>query len=354
MPKRRSGHYAALNTALALLMVCLALAGCGEGSGQGDPEGTPERAPAASVASKDVEAALAAAESYLASGEPVQAEAIIALLVEKAPDNALAREMYGRIRLAQAAGASASGDPAMARQRFAEAYEQYRQACKLDPQSAGLQQSAGEIAHTAGLLPEALVHYQAAGQLDRLDLRPPLYEAQVLIEMGRLDEAENALQTAMAIDADEPTIHASLAAIELARADYEAALRHIHVARRISPDDLRFRVQEARIHRRAGYPTNALELLVNLRPEERAEAGATFEIASGFEMIGDHVRAAEAWEHRCRLAPSAPDAGSNAARAGLARLRAGQREQAWSWLKQARLLDPDAAEVRQLEQAMAN
>ncbi|UCD75360.1 MAG: tetratricopeptide repeat protein [Phycisphaerales bacterium] len=339
---------------IALTIAVGTVAGCGE---ERDPATGPNAADApaavaATVGTEEIDTALAATESYLASGQITEAEAIIAVLVRKAPDHARAREMYGRVLLSRAIASAQAGDSEAASDHFKAAYDQYDAATALESDSAGLHQSAGEIAHSVGLMDEALRHYRLAGQLDPLDMRPPLYEAQVLIAQGGLDDAEAALNRVLALDPDEPVAHGSLAMVALGREDYASALEHIAQARRISPHDLRFRAQEAKIHRRRGEPREALQLLVGLSAAERVDAAVTFEIGTSYGLVGEHERAAEAWEHRLKSVPEAPDAAVTAARAGAERLKAGQREQAWFWLERARLLAPDAPEVVALERAL--
>jgi predicted Zn-dependent protease len=304
------------------------------------------------VSAESVEASLQAAGTYVNAGELVKAEAILGRLVERAPGNVHARELLGQVLVMQAAEADAAGDPAGAAAARREAYEHYRAAAEADAESSGLQQSAGMIALTAGLPEAALAHFRAAEALAPGDVQPPLFAAQVLLQMERRDEARTALQRVLALDPDESRAHASLAVICLEEERYADALDHIAEARAIDPADHGLRLMEARIRRRAGDPRAAVELLAALLPEERADAGITAELAASYTALGEHVKAARAWEHRYERRRTEPTAYLAAVEAARSLLAAGRLAEARLWLEQARLAGRNAPAVRELEREL--
>jgi tetratricopeptide (TPR) repeat protein len=263
--------------------------------------------------------------------------------MEQAPQECRALELSGRIlylRGLQAAssggggggGAGGEGDQAAAAAFIAQAHDRYLAAieCQGAP-PAGLHQSAGEIAAAAGRLDAALDHFRAAGTLDPLDPKHPLYEAQMLMKLGRTAEAAQAIDRVLAIDPGEPFAHATLASASLEARDCTAAIGHIEAARRLAPADLAIRIHEASIRRRCDQPRQGLELLVGLDEPTRSQEIVTAEIAECFRALGQPASAAAAWEARYRLNPRDPSAWQSASRAADAHLEAGNREAARWW-----------------------
>ncbi len=311
------------------------------------------------IAPGAIDASLEAAEHYLTAGNSANAESIIVSLLAKVPQDHRAHELYGRVLYLRSFEASTGGDEAAAARHVADAYEQYRlsvagaETADGDPHMlAGLNQSAGEIASAAGQPDAALVHFRESGRLDPGAAKAPLYEAQILIQLGRSDEARQALQRVLQLDPDEPYAHASLAALAMRAADREAAVVHITEARRVDPRNLSFRLQEARIRRESGDPRTALELLVALDAGTRVEEAVTAEIAACYTSLDLPAKAAEAWEQRYRANTRHPTAWRAAVRAANARIKAGERDRAVFLYHRAVLLAPDKPEVRALGKAL--
>lgn len=308
------------------------------------------------VTQEAIEAALSAAQQYLVQQELTKAELILRKLIERAPQEYRAYELYGQVLLAMGMQVGAQRDPQAATDAIVQAYQQYRRATELVPSdieptvAAGLHQSAGEIASIAGRLDDALNHFQRAGRLDPVNPKHPLYEGQILLQQRRLAEARRALQRVLAVDPNEAYAHASLATIALEEDDQVQAIEHIEEARRIAPNDLTIRVQEARVRRLCDQPRRALELLVLLTEQERAEEAVASQIASCYRLLGQPAKAAQAWQHRYQLRP---DAWRAAARAAQAYLDAKQPDEARWWYERARLAAPTSPEVRSLGEAFS-
>ena len=344
-----------------MFAACLALFGCADDAGserestasRSEPPAAEAAGDAAPVDREAVEAALAAANDYLARNEIPKAEAILATLIQQAPRESRARELMGQLLVIKATDADRRGDRDAARELRRGALAHYRSVVELEPNSAGLRQSAGMIAVTAGQMEAALELFRDAERLDPWNPQHPLYAAQILIRQQRHREAAEALERTLTLDPNEPVAHASLAMMALEQRRFDEALAKIAEARELCPRDLRFRIQEAKIHRVRGDPRRALELLVGLSADERAREAVAYEIAAAYTARQEHVKAALAWEHCHRTRPTDPDAYLAAVRAGEALLRAGRREEARQWLAQARLAAPNAPEVRALAQALA-
>ena len=301
---------------------------------------------------EDAEAALRAAQAYLDTGDVPKAEAILSLLVVRAPRSVQARELLGRTLVRKASELTRQGAVAAAAAANADAYAQYRMASDLDRDSPGLQHAAGVVAATAGLDEAALRHFRTAADLDRSSAQYPLYAAQILIRQGAHDAAADALDRAVRLDPDEPLAHASLCHLAIALEQLDAALAHVQEARAIAPGDLRFRVLEAKVHRRRGQPQRALELLAALSRPERLNEAVSDESARSHAALGDHAAAAAVWIERFNEGPKDIATWRSAVRAGEALRLAGQTTAAREWLDRARLLAGDVPEVTALEAAL--
>ncbi len=279
------------------------IGGCDDRS---TPTASSSTAPQKHVDSEKVEAALAAANEYVQTGEIEKAEAILRTLIARSPDESRGHEMLGQTLMQKAMNAERANDQSPALEFKRQAYASYREAVRCDPSTPGLQHSAGLMAMAAGESDAALAHFQAAERFDPGNPQYALFAAQLLIPLKRLDEAEAALQRVLAINADEPYAHASLAMIALEREQFDRALQEMTAARRALPDDVGLRAQHAKVYRRMNQPRQALELLIGLDAADRAQEVVAFEIAAAYDMLGESAKAARAWELCVEANPLAP------------------------------------------------
>lgn len=338
----------------ALVVVCATLVlGCERRPDATDAtsKSTPPPAPAAPEA---IDAALTAAEDYFHRRDLASAETILTRLIETAPDSYRGHELMGSVLYLEAVEDHAAGGEAHDG-LYGRAHDHFRIAARLaeeaDPfAAAGLHQSAGEIASVAGRTEEALEHFRSAGRLEPDVAKHPLYEGQMLLQLGRLDEAGAALERAVTLEADNAFTHASLATVALESGEPERALERIAEARRLDPGSLAIRLSHARILRGCNQPQTAVELLLSLDEEDRARHPVADEIARGFRMLGVHEAAAAAWEHCYRRHP---DDWRAAVAAAHAWIEAGDAAAARWLYEQARLsAPPGAVEVSALERAL--
>jgi tetratricopeptide (TPR) repeat protein len=340
---------------LASLCVAVTLIGCEPAQDSESAARTPGGAD--THGSPGIDAALAAAEQYLDGGDLPSAETILVKLIEQAPDDYRAHELYGRVLFLEGVQAPQRGSGESSAALFKKAYRHYRASVEaagtLDPMvAAGLNQSAGEIASAAGLPHRAVEHFQAAGRLDTTAPKHPLYEAQILMQLERRAEARQALERVLTLDPDEAYAHASLALVALREGDEASALRHVQEAREIDPENLGIRIQEARIRRQCDQPRHALELLLALDERHRTQEAVTAEIAECYMLLDQPLEAALAWELRYRRHPRKPTAWRAAVRAGEAHLAAGRPVDAQWWCLQAQLAAPNESEVEALKHAL--
>lgn len=311
-------------TALLFLFI---IGGCDPASSNGPATTGPSTA--------DIEAALEAAQRYIAGGRLEEAEIILDELIEQSPRSATAHELMGQLHTTRAVEHAAAGRATEAAEARRRSWLAYESAVERDPDSPGLRDSAGLIALSAGLNAEARAQFAAAVAADPAFVAARLHLAQVLIGDGDLDEAEHHLERIRELDPGEPYAPASLAVIALERGDHERAIELIEEARRLSDADLSLLVQAARIHRRAGDPARALELLLPIDASQRARAGLTSEETQAWLDLGRPARAAEAWELARANLGAAPGAWRCDLEAGRCWLEAGSLESAGRALARA-------------------
>jgi tetratricopeptide (TPR) repeat protein len=325
-----------------MILIGVFLGGCG--TEPSPPEGS-TMTPAA------IETSLDAAERYLATGSPTEAEAIAIRLVEDAPGHHGPHDLLGRIAVRRALGLQASGRDDEATRMFAVAYSHYEQATGRAPDIAGLQQAAGEIAVLAEMPAVALVHYQAAADLAPDDPRPPLYMAQVLLADGDTAEARRWIEHVLVLDPDQPHALASLAMIEAEAGDWPAAFKAISLARASQPDELGLRVMEARLHRRHGDPERALELLLALDEVDRVDVVVATELASNWLQLDEPERAVDVWSRCFAAHEGTARSGRIAVEVAHAWIEAGSMEEASVWLEQAAMLGIDPEQIESIRAA---
>jgi tetratricopeptide (TPR) repeat protein len=332
-------------------MTTAMLAGCDRDSAPtASAAAQQQQAPVKGIGSEKIEASLVAAQEYMQSGDLVRAEAILRTLIDRAPQEPRGHEMLGQTLLQRAMDAERRGETAAAGELKKQAYASYREAVRLDPNSAGLQHSAGMMAMTAGKSEAALAHFQTAEKLEPSNPQFPLFAAQVLMQQKRLDDAEAALQRVLAIDADEPYAHASLAMLALEREQFERALQEIARARQTLPDDVELRAQHAKVYRRMNQPRQALELLIGLEEVDRGQEAVTFEIAAAYDLLGEPERAAAAWALCFQANPRGSRAFYAAVQAARMHLKARGFDEATQWANVAEQLAPESTEVKDIMQ----
>ena len=329
---------------LGVIFVLSLLIGC---DGSGDTSSPAAARPDAG----SMKISLEAAEQYLVGGDLVEAEAIARRMVESVPDSLDAHELLGRVLIARAIGLRDSGRPAEAREQWIAASEQYEQVVRLAPDSAGLQQSAGEVAQMAGRNGLAIELYRRAGELDPDDPRPALYIAQLLVADGSLREARTWINRVLALQPGQAHALATLAVIEMEEGQWDQAKASVAMALAAQPDDLGIRTMQTRIYRRSGDPERGLELLLGLPESARATEAVTEEIAGCWMDLDRPAQAATAWE-RCHGA-SGERAGSIAVRAAEAWLAAGRPIEAQAWIERAELAGVPRERIESLRKQLA-
>ncbi|MBY0309312.1 MAG: hypothetical protein K2Q09_11270, partial [Phycisphaerales bacterium] len=179
------------------------------------------------------------------------------------------------------------------RKDWASAYTAMETAIAIGPETAALHAAAGTYANAAGLLGRSIEHYTRAKQLEPKNAVHPLYLGMVQIKAGRDREAMASLVTATVLNPDLAAAWGSMGELELRNNQLGLALQHLERARAIQPESLKWRVAEAKVHKRQNEPQRALDLLVNLPEKERYSAEAVSVVADALAMLQQGERRAE-------------------------------------------------------------
>ena len=297
-----------------------------------------------STGQEGVRHSLEAAEVYIAGGEVDKARTILSRLIEEDPVDARPYEVMARLLLAQGIQLRQVGLMDASKAEFKASFDLYTKAIERMPESSGLHQSAGEVAQQAGLRQEALDMYLRSVELDPINLRSQINAAQLLIEEAP-DQSERMLRTVLEADPNQPHALSSLALLLLRVGKTEESESIASRALAVAGDQEGVRIAIARVHREAGRPRMALELLLALPDHIRSQEPATVEIARSWESIGRPMNAGQAWADCFAANAHRTDAWRFALSAAESLGLAGQTAMASSWLEQAIMLDAPVARV---------
>ena len=294
---------------------------------------------------------LLAIERWLEDGRPAEAEQIARRLVALNPDSIDALDAHGRclVILAALERREGVGDGKALDLEALGCYRALIERSGETPLPIHLH-AAGLAAQSAGELDEAFAFHVRADTIEPDNPQHAIFAGNILAGLGRTGEAKAWFEKATTIDPREPWGWAGLA--EALRQDGATtdALEAIRKARSAAPGSSGFRVAEARILRESGNAREAAMLLYALPPLERATFVVTTEIALACEAIGEHRRAAEAWE---ALHMRDRDAYLPALNAAAAWLNAGEPELTVSWLDTAVAAGAPAEEVEAVRARLA-
>ena len=284
------------------------------------------------------EEGLVAIDDWLANGDAAKAEVIAARLVELDPSSIAALQAHGNCLLILGSLADQNGDAQAARRLRVRADEAFQSALERagGGESAVLIHQAALAASAKGDLERALTLHVRASEVDPNDPTHPIFAANTLTRLQLPQEAITWFDRAIETAPDEPWAWAGRAECHRQLQMFDEAIEAIRTARarsvaRGTESGFPFRVAEARILREAGRPRSAAELLFAVEPTEHTRE-STSELAAACTSIGEHRRAAQAWERFYRRNPGDVDSMLEAARCWV---RADQPEQAASWLELA-------------------
>ena len=230
-------------------------------------------------------------EPLITAGEWSKAIALLKPAIEAHPDE---QELH----LALARTYSGQKD-------WSKSYPAYEAALTIGPESASLQAEAATVANAAGLLDRSIEHYSRAQQLDPKDPRHPLYLGMVQVKAGLDKEAMLSLLRATVLNPDLAPAWGVMGELELRANHLDLALQHLEKARKLEPESLKWRIAQAKVHKRQNEPAKSLDLLINLPDKQRYSADAIPVIADALAMLRQPDR-------RTQYAAAAADYARNA------------------------------------------
>ncbi|ACY15897.1 tetratricopeptide repeat protein [Haliangium ochraceum] len=276
--------------------------------------------------------------------------------------------------------AAALGTPAQVRYRRVLAERDIRRAVLIDPQFAEAQRMLGELERAGGSLDEARSRLAAALRI-RPDYLPALegraavaraeHERQraaelyarilalrpwahgyrfelgtVLWELGRVDDARQALEGLIEHAPDHLPARRLLVRIDSERGDYQALIGSLEAMLRLAPGDVQAYFDLAAVYRAVGRDVDAAALYQSVALDEGADASTR---ARAYKLLGDGARrrgeleaAATAYEHALALAPH--EARSYFLLAGMF-IEAGEMARAEEMLRQVLAMPEHAADA---------
>lgn len=135
--------------------------------------------------------------------------------------------------------------------RVEEAVEEYRRALEHNPHLAEAHDALGNYYHRHGLLAKAAEEFRIVANLEGGFLAY-FNIGSVLIELGRYDEAINALLHCLIFDPEDPAVHYQLGLAHFLHGDDYAALYHLQITRQRYPNDANLHLLIGRCHLRLG------------------------------------------------------------------------------------------------------
>lgn len=333
-----------LAVAVGAVVWALTIGGCGPATPP--PAPTPPTATAAELAS-----ATAAADKALNDGR-VDDALTLARFVAERDRSGKGHELLGRVWLVRASQAEQASDSAAATSARAAAAEAYRKAADADPSNAALQDAAGMVVDMIGDRYSAAAYYSKAIDLDGTNPAYRLHRGNAHLRNRQVNLARIDARALLAMAPNEAWTNALCAEVEIAELQPTLAIPYAERARELAPRDITFRVLHARALRANQQTSDAVELLMALPETERGARSVAAELAEGWCAMHRPEKAAEAWELAYRTAPQHEKLPCALA-AGDARIKAGDRPGAKSWLDIAALLAPNDPQVEALSKALA-
>jgi tetratricopeptide (TPR) repeat protein len=174
-----------------------------------------------------------------------------------------------------------------------EAHAMFARAIAIGPSDAGIELAAGTVASDAGLTERAMEHYSQAQTLDATNWQAPLFLAQVQARVGKTAEAKKNLMLASQLKPDLAVAWGSLAELLLRENSVGPALQMVAKARTIEPDNVVWRLIEARALKRDNKPEAALQLLIGMDDAAKLQPGVLPLMGECFGLMNRPMDAAK-------------------------------------------------------------
>ncbi|MGC9455161.1 MAG: tetratricopeptide repeat protein [Phycisphaerae bacterium] len=247
-----------------------------------------------------------------------------------APDYTEARILLGKVLIEQGA--------------YAHAARHLQQAREEAPESGEVHYLLGVAAEKAGNLPEALDLYRKAYALDDSDIAPVVAAGEVMVQMGRVDEARQYIRSYLNSADGDPSIHELAGRLAMMREDYAEAAEHFLEAHDLDYDNYYYRESLAQAQFLSQQYERSSDTVESLLTMDEYEAPAwVYTLLGNCRLaLGQHLGARDAFQQVSDQRPSDPSAWTNMARAALA---LGDVSRAVMWSNKALQLDATRSEA---------
>ncbi|MCA9300165.1 MAG: hypothetical protein KDA28_13925 [Phycisphaerales bacterium] len=193
------------------------------------------------------------------------------------------------------------------------AFEEFEAASAIGSLDAETHFTAGNVAAMVDRHEVAAVHFAEAQRLDGKDARYPLYLGMMQRQLKQDDEAFASFSFARTLDPNLAEAHAMIADIMLGQNKPKIALQQVRTARRLEPENLEWRLIEARAYKRDNMPKDALDVLIGVDPAERATLPVLTLMEECYGMLRRPDHAAALWAEASSLKPDDPELAFRAA-----------------------------------------
>jgi tetratricopeptide (TPR) repeat protein len=198
----------------------------------------------------------------------------------------------------------------------------------------------GNEALAEGRLGEAIEAFQEAVARNPDERLAHYNLGQALLQAGQLDEAIQHLERAIEIDPDFRDAYFNLGAALSEKGSFEAAATYFQRAHEIDPEDRQARLQWAMAMGRAGRAREAVDQLQALRTENPDDAGILLSLAAILGPVGQVEEARAELERALTLAPEPALEAEAHFQLGLLDQRQGATESAIGHFQTSGELDP--------------
>jgi tetratricopeptide (TPR) repeat protein/arylsulfatase A-like enzyme len=190
------------------------------------------------------------------------------------------------------------GSNALARGQYREAEEQFNQALALDPNFAAVYVALGNLHSRTEGIEKGLEYYDRAIELDPGTTGPAAYNAIGTDYLSRmeLDQARDAFDKALEIDPLNGDAHNGLARILIEEGKMEEAQKELEVALRFLPNDRRVLGTLAALNNKKKQYDEAVTLARRALEINENDAQALNGLGSALRNLGDLAGARQAFE----------------------------------------------------------
>jgi tetratricopeptide (TPR) repeat protein len=185
-----------------------------------------------------------------------------------------------------------------------EAIALYRKALEYAPDDAIAHHHLGLALARQGKEQEAVAHLNAALRLDPRQSRAHLIgRGEALMQLGKLDEAQEMYERALREDPNDVTLHVNLGAICFKRGDLDGAARHFGAALKIDPNLTQAHNNLGSVLVQQGQVGAAVEHFAAALRADPRNAVAHCNLGEALARLGKNDEAAREFRDALRLQP---------------------------------------------------